>query len=78
MSYTITKSFSRNQVKNILEKYIKNTETEYNIVISTRFDDHDFPKNLKLTGIQKTKYILIQRIDQDILYCKLYCWTNVT
>jgi len=52
---TLSQIYSRNQVKNILEKYIKNTETEYNIVISARFDGHDFPKNLKLTGIQKNK-----------------------
>jgi hypothetical protein len=52
---TISQIYSRNKVKDLFEKYITNTKTNYDIVISTRFDGHDFPNNLEITNIQKNK-----------------------
>lgn len=46
---------SRNKVKNLFEYYIRDTKTNYDIVISTRFDGFDIPKNLKISNIDKNK-----------------------
>lgn len=52
---TLSQIYSRNKVKDIFEKYIINTDSKYDMVISTRFDGFDFPINLKLSNIQKNK-----------------------
>ena len=50
---TISQIYSRNEVKNLFETYITNTKTNYDIVISTRFDGFCFPNNLEISNIQK-------------------------
>ena len=52
---TYSQIYSRNKVKDLFEKYITNTKKNYDMVISTRFDEFCFPKNLKFTNIQKDK-----------------------
>lgn len=51
----ISQIYSRNKVKDLFEKYITNTETNYDTVISTRFDGFAFPNNLEISNIQKNK-----------------------
>ena len=52
---TISQIYSRNKVKDLFETYITNTKTNYDVVISTRFDGLDFPNNLEISNIQKNK-----------------------
>lgn len=52
---TFSQIYSRNKVKDLFENYITNTKTNYDIIISTRFDCLDFPTNLKLLNIHKNK-----------------------
>ena len=52
---SISQIYSRNKVKDLFEKYITNTKTNYDIVISTRFDGFCFPNNLEISNIQKNK-----------------------
>ena len=51
----LSQCYSRNKVKDILENYIINSNNNYDMVISTRFDGFNFPLNLKLTNIEKNK-----------------------
>lgn len=57
--------YSRNKVKDLFENYITDTKTNYDIVISTRFDGFDIPKNLKILNIDKIKYMQGQYINLD-------------
>ena len=52
---TISQIYSRNKVKDLFETYITNTKTNYDIVITTRFDGYYFPNNLDISNIQKNK-----------------------
>jgi len=52
---TISQIYSRNKVKDIFETYITNTKTNYDMVITTRFDGYCFPNNLDISNIQKNK-----------------------
>lgn len=52
---TLSQIYSRNKVKDLFEQYITNTKTNYDIVISTRFDGYCFPKKIDLSKIDKTK-----------------------
>jgi len=52
---TISQIYSRNKVKDLFETYITNTKTNYDIVITTRFDGYCFPNNLDISNIQKNK-----------------------
>jgi len=47
--------YSRNKVKDLFENYITDTKTNYDIVISARFDGHDFPSGMDISNIQKNK-----------------------
>lgn len=58
---TISQIYSRNKVKDLFENYITKTKTKYDIVISTRFDGHDFPHEIDISNIQK-KYIYATQI----------------
>lgn len=53
---TISQIYSRNKVKDLFENYIKETKTNYDIVISTRFDGHDFPNKIDISNMQKYIY----------------------
>jgi len=52
---TYSQFYSRNKVKDLFEEYITNTKTKYDMVISTRFDGVGFPKDFKISNIQKNK-----------------------
>ena len=52
---TYSQLYSRNKVKDLFEQYIIDTKTNYDMVISTRFDGFDFPKSFKISNIQKNK-----------------------
>jgi hypothetical protein len=52
---TISQIYSRNKVKDLFETYITNTKTNYDMVITTRFDGYCFPNNLDISNIQKNK-----------------------
>lgn len=52
---TLSQIYSRNKVKDLFEEYIINTKINYDMVISTRFDGFQFPKNLKFPNLQKNK-----------------------
>lgn len=52
---TFSQIYSRNKVKDLFEKYITNTNMNYDIVISTRFDGFCFPKNINISNLQKNK-----------------------
>jgi hypothetical protein len=48
---------TRSRVKDLFEDYITKTNTKYDLVISTRFDGHEFPNNFIIPNIDKTKSI---------------------
>jgi hypothetical protein len=52
---TISQIYSRNKVKELFEKYIIDTKTNYYMVISTRFDGFHFPDNIKISNYSKNK-----------------------
>jgi hypothetical protein len=52
---TFSQIYSRNKVKDLFEKYITDTKTNYDMVISTRFDGLVFPKNIKIAKYNKNK-----------------------
>jgi hypothetical protein len=47
--------YSRGKVKDLFEEYIPSSKTQYDIVISTRFDGWSFPVNLKIPNVEKNK-----------------------
>lgn len=53
---TLSQIYSRNKVKDLFDNYIIYTKTNYDLVISTRFDGWDFPNKLDISNIQK-KYV---------------------
>ena len=46
--------YSRNKARNLFEKYVIDTNTQYDLVIMTRFDIDSIP-NLKLTELDRSK-----------------------
>ncbi len=54
ISNTLSQMYSRNKARNLLDAYIKNTNTYYDFVIMQRFDMLSMP-NLKLTKLDKSK-----------------------
>lgn len=54
---TLSQIYSRNKVKDLFENYITNTNTTYDMVISTRFDGHDFPMNINISKYAATNKI---------------------
>lgn len=47
--------YTRGKVRDLFEHYISTTKTEYDIVISTRFDGWSFPSHLKIPTVEKNK-----------------------
>ena len=54
----LSQIYSRNKVKDLFENYITYTKTNYDIVVSTRFDGLSFPNKIDISNIQN-KYIYI-------------------
>ena len=78
---------TRSKVKDLFEEYITKTKTEYDIVISTRFDGYGFPTKFTIPNIEKNKiyvssgtrpryiildYFLIIPPEIYIKFCNLY------
>lgn len=63
---TLSQIYSRNKVKDLLQNIIINSNKDYDMIISTRFDGFNFPKKLKLNNIHKNN-IYVSSIHQPRL-----------
>jgi hypothetical protein len=60
MNNLISQTYSRNKTRNMLDKYIKETNTKYDIVITCRFDIH----NSIITGFE----LPLEDINSNFIY----------
>ena len=64
----LSQIYSRSKVKDLFEKYIISTKTNYDMVISTRFDGFKFPKNININKYKKNKiYISSMHLPRYII-----------